>query len=205
MGLDFFSASTGGMVPEFAHKTLESQFRLSLFTANDDFFIIEVLWVQIVISVKERKFKRMSLVFRFRSLATFFFFVELLASLLHLVLLTSAFFNCHRFHLSSSSSFSFFIEMLIFHWSATLGNLVACQHLRAYEFFIYSFNPNGCLFVGVECTSWPDFLEGHCNCGHEGEKCAIMGMFSPTYAHPTGKHYRDRRMYLKVGPERPFC
>ncbi|KAF8788388.1 Pancreatic triacylglycerol lipase like protein [Argiope bruennichi] len=85
-----------------------------------------------------------------------------------------------------------------------LGNLVACQHLRAYEFFIYSFNPNGC-FVGVECSSWADFLDGHCNCGHEGEKCAIMGMFSPTYAFPSGKHYRDRRMYLKVGPERPFC
>ncbi|GIY06563.1 pancreatic triacylglycerol lipase [Caerostris darwini] len=86
-----------------------------------------------------------------------------------------------------------------------LGNLVACQHLRAYEFFIYSFNHDGCLFVGVECSSWNNFLSGHCNCGHEGEKCAIMGIFSPTYTFPTGKHYNDRRMYLKVGPERPFC
>ncbi|GBN80042.1 hypothetical protein AVEN_212781-1 [Araneus ventricosus] len=51
MGLDFVSDSTGGMGPKFAHKTLESQFRLSLLTANDVFFIIEVLGVQIAIGV----------------------------------------------------------------------------------------------------------------------------------------------------------
>ncbi|GBL70900.1 hypothetical protein AVEN_161529-1, partial [Araneus ventricosus] len=51
MGLDFLPASTGGMGPELAHKTLESQLRFALLTANDAFFIIEVLWVQIVISV----------------------------------------------------------------------------------------------------------------------------------------------------------
>ncbi|GFY63458.1 pancreatic triacylglycerol lipase [Trichonephila inaurata madagascariensis] len=86
-----------------------------------------------------------------------------------------------------------------------LANLVACRHLRSYEFFIYSFNRDGCLFVGTECSSWKDFLHGHCNCGHNGEKCAIMGIFAPTYTFPTGKHYTDRRLYLKVGPERPFC
>ncbi|GFS42168.1 pancreatic lipase-related protein 2 [Nephila pilipes] len=86
-----------------------------------------------------------------------------------------------------------------------LANLVACRHLRSYEFFIYSFNRDGCLFVGAECSSWADFLNGHCNCGHDGEKCAIMGIFAPTYTYPTGKHYTDRRLYLKVGPERPFC
>ncbi|GBN36755.1 hypothetical protein AVEN_60938-1 [Araneus ventricosus] len=51
MGLDFVPASIGGMEPEIAHKTLESQSYISLFTANDVFFIIEVLWLQIVISV----------------------------------------------------------------------------------------------------------------------------------------------------------
>ncbi|GBN29468.1 hypothetical protein AVEN_151826-1 [Araneus ventricosus] len=43
--LDFVPASTGRMEPELARKTLESQFRVSLLTANDAFFIIEDLWV----------------------------------------------------------------------------------------------------------------------------------------------------------------
>ncbi|GBN46044.1 hypothetical protein AVEN_209684-1 [Araneus ventricosus] len=51
MGSDYVFASTGGMEPELAHKTLESQFRVSLLTANDAFFIIEDLCVKIVISV----------------------------------------------------------------------------------------------------------------------------------------------------------
>ncbi|GBN10476.1 hypothetical protein AVEN_187276-1, partial [Araneus ventricosus] len=50
-GFDFIQVSTGGMGPEIAHKTLESKFHFSLLTANDAFLIIEVLWVQIVISV----------------------------------------------------------------------------------------------------------------------------------------------------------
>ncbi|GBM10663.1 hypothetical protein AVEN_7934-1 [Araneus ventricosus] len=49
--LSLVPATTGGMGPELAHKTLESQFRFSLLTANDVFFTIEVLWVQTVISV----------------------------------------------------------------------------------------------------------------------------------------------------------
>ncbi|GBM09063.1 hypothetical protein AVEN_87675-1 [Araneus ventricosus] len=48
MGFHFVPASTGGMGPELGHKTLESQFRFSLLIAIDAFFIVEVLWVQIV-------------------------------------------------------------------------------------------------------------------------------------------------------------
>ncbi|GBM69743.1 hypothetical protein AVEN_75386-1 [Araneus ventricosus] len=44
-------ASTSGMGPELPHRTLESRFSFSLLSANDAFVIIEVLWVQIVISV----------------------------------------------------------------------------------------------------------------------------------------------------------
>ncbi|GBO31764.1 hypothetical protein AVEN_269239-1 [Araneus ventricosus] len=54
MGLDFVLAISGGMGTELAHKTLESQFRVSLLTANDAFFIIEDFWVQIVISVNAK-------------------------------------------------------------------------------------------------------------------------------------------------------
>ncbi|GBL94483.1 hypothetical protein AVEN_235588-1 [Araneus ventricosus] len=54
MCLDFVPASRVGMGPELAHKTLESQFRFSLLTANHALFIIEVLWVQIVIGVNLR-------------------------------------------------------------------------------------------------------------------------------------------------------
>ncbi|GBO43562.1 hypothetical protein AVEN_140972-1 [Araneus ventricosus] len=56
MGLVSVPASTDGVGPELAYKALESQFRFSWLTANDAFFIIEVLWVQIVISVSVRKF-----------------------------------------------------------------------------------------------------------------------------------------------------
>ncbi|GBM59550.1 hypothetical protein AVEN_63065-1 [Araneus ventricosus] len=60
MGLDFVPASIGRIGPEFAHKPLESRLRFSLLTANDAFFIIEVLWVQIVVSINVRKLKWMS-------------------------------------------------------------------------------------------------------------------------------------------------
>ncbi|GBM54223.1 hypothetical protein AVEN_142273-1 [Araneus ventricosus] len=39
MGLDFAPANTDGMGLELAHKILESQFRFSLFTANDAFIL----------------------------------------------------------------------------------------------------------------------------------------------------------------------
>ncbi|GBL85767.1 hypothetical protein AVEN_193210-1 [Araneus ventricosus] len=55
MGLDFVPASTGGMGPELTHKVLECQFRISLLTANDAFFIIEDLWVQIVIGIQRQE------------------------------------------------------------------------------------------------------------------------------------------------------
>ncbi|GBN65890.1 hypothetical protein AVEN_135670-1 [Araneus ventricosus] len=52
MGFYFIPASTGEIGPELAHETLESQLPFSLLTANDTFFIIEIPWAQIVISVK---------------------------------------------------------------------------------------------------------------------------------------------------------
>ncbi|GBM10231.1 hypothetical protein AVEN_177498-1 [Araneus ventricosus] len=61
MSLYFVLASTGGMVPKLAYKTLESQFRVSLLTANDASFIIEDLWDQIAISVNTlRRLTRLS-------------------------------------------------------------------------------------------------------------------------------------------------
>ncbi|GIY87028.1 pancreatic lipase-related protein 2, partial [Caerostris extrusa] len=74
-----------------------------------------------------------------------------------------------------------------------------CPHQRSYEFFLYSFNQSNCLFVGVECTSYSDFLQGKCNCGYNGEKCSIMGI-SATPKPPPRKRY-----YLEVAPERPYC
>ncbi|GBO12413.1 hypothetical protein AVEN_70717-1, partial [Araneus ventricosus] len=50
MGSDFVLTSSGGMGPDLAHETLESQFRVSLLTANDAFFIVEDLWDQIITS-----------------------------------------------------------------------------------------------------------------------------------------------------------
>ncbi|GBL97041.1 hypothetical protein AVEN_254091-1 [Araneus ventricosus] len=106
--LDFVPATTCGMGTELAHKTLESQFRFPLLTANDAFFIIcrgllgldcpQRQW-------KEIQMNELSLLtqnIRIRGVAYLLssFFEEFLAGLLRLVLLTSAFFNCHSFLLS---------------------------------------------------------------------------------------------------------
>ncbi|XP_055944431.1 uncharacterized protein LOC129975394 [Argiope bruennichi] len=81
----------------------------------------------------------------------------------------------------------------------SFANPVNWAHVRATEFFLYSFNQSNCLPVGVECTSWSDFLQGQCNCGLNGERCSFMGMFATLKPPP------KRRYYLQVARERPYC
>ncbi|GBM27115.1 hypothetical protein AVEN_189883-1 [Araneus ventricosus] len=65
--------------------------------------------------------------------------------------------------------------------------------------FVHSFNQSNCLFVGVECTNWNDFLRGRCNCGATGERCSFMGFFA------TPRPPLKRRYYLQVAFDVPFC
>ena len=43
-----------------------------------------------------------------------------------------------------------------------LRRVLSCNHIRAYEYFIDSIKADHCQFVGVECTSWEDFIGGLC-------------------------------------------
>ncbi|GFU66683.1 transposable element Tc3 transposase [Trichonephila clavipes] len=56
--------------------------------------------------------------------------------------------------------------------------IATCPHRRSIDFFVFSFNQNDCLIVGVECTGWSDFLQGKCNCGVDGQMCSPLGVFA---------------------------
>nr|XP_042906568.1 uncharacterized protein LOC107441941 [Parasteatoda tepidariorum] len=70
--------------------------------------------------------------------------------------------------------------------------------MRATEFFSMSIIPTECLFVGVECSSYDAFLQGHCNCGYNGERCRLMGQYSEPAEHET-------RYFLQLWEEKPYC
>ncbi|PRD38479.1 UNVERIFIED_CONTAM: Pnlip [Trichonephila clavipes] len=80
-----------------------------------------------------------------------------------------------------------------------LQTIATCPHRRSIDFFVFSFNQNDCLIVGVECTGWSDFLQGKCNCGVDGQMCSPLGVFAKPKPPPR------RRYYLKTAGGRPFC
>ncbi len=45
-----------------------------------------------------------------------------------------------------------------------LRRVLSCNHIKAYEYFIDSIgsDKNTCHFVGVECKSWDEFVNGQC-------------------------------------------
>ena len=58
--------------------------------------------------------------------------------------------------------------------------LISCNHIRAYEYFTESINSK-CPFMAVECSSWEDFIEGHCNgCTSDGDKLKGIKSMSTT-------------------------
>ncbi|XP_055942601.1 pancreatic triacylglycerol lipase-like isoform X2 [Argiope bruennichi] len=79
-----------------------------------------------------------------------------------------------------------------------LQNALFCSHFRSIDFFLSSFDQKGCLFVGVECSSYEDFYVGRCNCGSKGQKCRFMGHFA------TGAPY-ETRYYLMFDNKKPYC
>ncbi|KAF8778025.1 Inactive pancreatic lipase-related protein 1 like protein [Argiope bruennichi] len=69
------------------------------------------------------------------------------------------------------------ITLLVMH-------VIFCKHQKVVDMFMHSFNQSNCMFVGVECTSWKDFLQGKCNCGDNGERCSFMGAFATPQPPP---------------------
>lgn len=74
-----------------------------------------------------------------------------------------------------------------------------CNHRRALNFFMDSFEFNKCRFKSFNCDSYDSYLRGDCfDCGQNNEKCSYMGYLA-NYSKGRGK------MYLTTHEEAPFC
>lgn len=74
-----------------------------------------------------------------------------------------------------------------------------CNHRRALNFFMDSFEFNKCRFRSFNCDSYENYLKGECfDCGLNNEKCSYMGYLA-NYSKGRGK------MYLTTHEEAPFC
>lgn len=74
-----------------------------------------------------------------------------------------------------------------------------CNHRRALNFFMDSFEFNKCRFRSFNCDSYESFLRGECfDCGPNNEKCSYMGYLA-NYSKGRGK------MYLTTHEDAPFC
>lgn len=74
-----------------------------------------------------------------------------------------------------------------------------CNHRRALNFFMDSFEFAKCRFRSFSCDSYENYLRGECfDCGHNNEKCSYMG-YMASYSKGRGK------MYLTTHEDAPFC
>lgn len=74
-----------------------------------------------------------------------------------------------------------------------------CNHRRALNFFMDSFEFDKCKFRSFNCDSYESYLKGDCfDCGLNEEKCSYMGYLA-NYSKGRGK------MYLTTHEEAPFC
>lgn len=74
-----------------------------------------------------------------------------------------------------------------------------CNHRRALNFFMDSFEFNKCRFRSFNCDSYENYLKGECfDCGFNNEKCSYMGYLA-NYSKGRGK------MYLTTHEDAPFC
>jgi len=76
--------------------------------------------------------------------------------------------------------------------------IVACNHLRSYKFFIESINSK-CPFMAYPCDSEDDFTAGTCMHCSEGT-CGKMGYHADDVIPAT-----PTKFYLTTGDEAPFC
>ncbi|XP_074641011.1 pancreatic triacylglycerol lipase-like isoform X2 [Tubulanus polymorphus] len=79
---------------------------------------------------------------------------------------------------------------------------VACDHLRAYYYFIESINSKHCQFKAFPCNNYEDFKVGRCmSCGGLG--CAYMGFYADT-AKPL-VNQTEIKYFLDTADTRPYC
>ncbi|XP_023222291.1 pancreatic lipase-related protein 2-like [Centruroides sculpturatus] len=77
-----------------------------------------------------------------------------------------------------------------------------CNHFASFEFYIESIIKYPDCFVGVPCSSYPDFSAGKCICTEENP-CSVMGFHVDKYEHLSHKAFQI--FYLKTGSEKPYC
>ncbi|KAL3268122.1 hypothetical protein HHI36_007249 [Cryptolaemus montrouzieri] len=80
--------------------------------------------------------------------------------------------------------------------------LPGCSHKRAFKYFIESIENRDCIFVGVQCPSYKEFVKGQCtNCMSDTDEdiCITFGLSS--------KHNItfNQSYYLDTASESPFC
>lgn len=59
--------------------------------------------------------------------------------------------------------------------------LVACSHVRAYDYYLESLTNHECKMVGVRCTSYDWFEQGRCG-GNSPSNYATLGIRADEYA-----------------------
>ncbi|KAJ9584757.1 hypothetical protein L9F63_020907, partial [Diploptera punctata] len=98
-----------------------------------------------------------------------------------------------------------------------IRKMISCNHIRSYQYFTESINPNECHFVGTECDSWEHFLNGSCFDCTSSNKCPFqtkLGFHADTYLRkgteygsplrlpPSRSHIK---LYMMTGDQSPFC
>ncbi|KAL5016127.1 hypothetical protein ScPMuIL_005716 [Solemya velum] len=79
--------------------------------------------------------------------------------------------------------------------------VVACNHLRSYDYFTESIN-SACPFAGYKCETYDRMKAGACvPCS--GSSCGYMGMHADRVKPPSGTSLV--KYYLLTGDARPYC
>ncbi|KAK3612365.1 hypothetical protein CHS0354_011085 [Potamilus streckersoni] len=83
----------------------------------------------------------------------------------------------------------------------SLLHIVACNHLRAIDYFTESIN-SVCPFQGYNCDNYEDFKQGICMpCSEDG--CGYMGFHADRVKPPAGT--TNVKYFLDTGDSKPFC
>lgn len=81
-----------------------------------------------------------------------------------------------------------------------MRRLLACSHMRSYDYFMESLLNKKCDFVGVQCNSYSDFENGLCGDFDFNSYFATMGIDADKYSHADNKTF-----FLKTSSKSDYC
>lgn len=80
--------------------------------------------------------------------------------------------------------------------------MIACDHIRAVDYYLASFNQSEPLPRAFECSSWAKFQAGECHeCGQADDKCALMGPGADEWAT---KQASNKQFYMATAGDAPY-